>query len=476
MTGMRRPEDLSPEGKTVAFNARELREANASLVVATLHARSMATASQQAADRVREANENLVVATVHAQRMAEQADQATEQLAYRSKLEAQIVEAQKLETIGVLAGGVAHDFNNLITTIMGYTDLGRLALASGGNPAHCFEAIDKATRKAQELTRQLMAYAGKGERRVEEVDLGIVAKEVAHMLRISLPVNVALHCDLADRIPFVKGDPTQIFQMAMNLLTNAYEACPTSDPGRITLRTRSQQVDPDALDSGGWVLSLAPGRYATLEVDDNGIGMTPEILGRILDPFFTTKPTGHGLGLAAVTGILRSHGGGLRVVSEPGRGSSFTLFLPAMAGPRSLPGLESKPGWRAEGKLLIVEAEPAARKLARHLAEQLGLTVVESCDGPAAVAIFRRRHGEFAMVIMALDLPGMGGEATFRAMQSIDSHVPVVLNSGFNVPDAAIPIEGLAGRIMTPFRAAEFQGFLKRALGAVSTDSPTPFC
>ena len=475
MSGTGRPEGLVPEGNPGAANALELREANESLVLATVHAQTMADASEQAAARVREANEHLVVATVHAQMLAELAEQATEQLADRSRLESQIVEAQKLETIGVLAGGVAHDFNNLITTIMGYTDLGRLAVASGGNPAHCFEAIDTATRKAGDLTRQLMAYAGKGERKVEEVDLGIVAKEVAHLLRVSLPVNVALHCDLADRIPFVKGDPTQIFQMAMNLLTNAYEACPNDTPGRITLKTCSQVVGLDDLGAGGgWILSLAPGRYSTLAVTDNGVGMTSEILGRVLDPFFTTKPTGHGLGLAAVTGILRSHGGGLRVVSEPGHGSCFTLFLPAMSGARSVQDFESKPVWRGEGKLLIVEAEPEVRSLARHLAEQLGLTVIESCDGREAVAIFRRRHEEFALVIMALNLPGMGGEETFRAMQSIDSHVPVVLNSGFDAPDAALPIEGLAGRLKTPFRAAEFQGLLQRALGPGFSAVPGP--
>jgi len=461
---MLRQEDTGPGGRNGGGNPRELREANAVLVLATLHAQTMATASEQAAAQVREANENLVVATVHAQRMTEQAEQALEQLAYRAKLEAQIVEAQKLETLSVLAGGVAHDFNNLITTIMGYTEMGRLELGKGGNPAHCFEAIDKATKKAGELTSQLMAYAGHGERRVEEVDLGIVAKEVAHLLRVSLPVNVALRCDLADRVPFIKGDPTQIFQVAMNLLTNAYEACPPQTPGQIMLRTCARQVDLADLGSAGWVLSPAPGHFATLEVTDNGVGMTSGILARILDPFFTTKPTGHGLGLAAVTGILHSHGGGLRVTSEPNRGSSFTLFLPAMTGARSLPGLESTPIWRGEGKLLIVEAEPEVRSLARHLAERLGLTVMESSDGLEAVEIFRSRHGEFALVIMALSLPGKGGEATFRAMQAIDSRVPVVLNSAFNVT-AAMPIEGLAGQIKTPFRAAEFQSLLRRTLG-----------
>jgi signal transduction histidine kinase len=173
-----------------------------------------------------------------------------------------------------------------------------------------------------------------------------VAKEVTHLLGVSLPEHVTLRCDLADRVPCVKGDPTQIFQMVMNLFTNAAEALPAGGEGQITVRTRTQQVDTAALASAGWILPVAPGRFAILEVTDNGIGMTSEILARVLEPFYTTKPTGHGLGLAAVTGILRGHGGGLKVVSEPGRGSSFTLYLPAVAEarPAAGPGLTAPPG------------------------------------------------------------------------------------------------------------------------------------
>jgi CheY-like chemotaxis protein len=286
---------------------------------------------------------------------------------------------------------------------------------------------------------------------------------------------VALRCDLADRLPFVMGDPTQIFQIVMNLLTNACEACPAGRKGLIILRTRAQLVDPAALASAGWVLPPAPGHFATLEVRDTGSGMTPEVLARILDPFFTTKPTGHGLGLAAVTGILRSHGGGLRVRSEPGRGSSFTLFLPAMVEARSLPGLEVLPVWRGEGRLLIVNADPVARSVAGRLAAHLGFTVIDACDGVEAVAIFRRRHGEIALVIMALDLPRLGGEDAFRAMLAIDARVPVVLSSGFKGPQATLPVEGLAGRLRTPFRAAEFQALLRRALGpSAGLSGPVP--
>jgi signal transduction histidine kinase len=424
--------------------------------------------------QLREANQHLVVATVHAQMLQGQAERATAQLVNRSMLEAQLLETQKMETLGMLAAGVAHDFNNLITTIMGYTDLGRLSVAPGSDPARFFEAIDHAAMKAGELTRQLMAYSGKGKRQTVEVDLGIVVKETAQLLSVSIPGHVTLRCDLADRLPFVMGDPTQIFQIVMNLLANASEACAEGTKGRIILRTRAQLVDSAALESAGWVLPPAPGRYATLEVADTGAGMAPEVLARILEPFFTTKPTGHGLGLAAVTGILRGHGGGLRVQSVPGRGSSFTLFLPAMVEARSLPSLEVLPVWRGEGRLLIVNADPAARSVAGRLAQHLGFSVIDACDGPEAVEIFRRRHSEIALVIMALNLPRMGGEDAFRAMRAIDGQVPVVLSSGFKGPKAHA-VEGLAGSLSTPFRAAEFQGLLRRALGpSANLSGPAP--
>jgi len=459
MTGKR-----GPRRQAGATGADQLLEANESLVLATLNAQALEAASQEAAARVREANEHLVVAMVHAQMMREQAEQATAQLACRSRMEAQLVEAQRLETLSLLAGGVAHDFNNLITTIMGYADLGRMATEPGSDPARFFAAIDQAAVKAAELTRQLLAYAGKGECRVAEVDLGIVVKEIALLLSVSIPAHVTLHYQLADRLPYIKGDPTQVFQLVMNLFTNAAEACPAGRAGRITFTTASQEVDQAALGASGWIQPMAPGRYATLEVSDNGTGMSAAVLARILDPFFTTKPNGHGLGLAAVTGILRGHGGGLKVVSEPGQGSAFTLFLPAMAEARLVPGHEPLPVWRGSGNLLIVEPDPGTLSQAGHLAVRLGFKVISARSGPEAVAIFGHRHGEISLVLMALELPGMGGAETLRAMQSVDRRVPVVLSSGFQLPDPPVALEGLSGQLKTPFRVAEFRGLLQRTL------------
>jgi signal transduction histidine kinase len=203
----------------------------------------------------------------------------------------------------VIVGGVAHNFNNLLTTIVGNASLGLMAAPEGDLTA-CFTAIENAAMRAAELTRQLLAYAGKGKLMVTEV--------------------------VAEGLPPVEGDTTQMFQVVLNLVTNAAEAFPADAGGLVTVRTREVQVDQAAIDSGRWSLPLVPGRYVTLEVADTGTGMKPDVAARAFEPFFTTKFTGRGLGLAAVLGTLRSHRGSLKVRSDPGQGSSFKLYLPVI--------------------------------------------------------------------------------------------------------------------------------------------------
>jgi two-component system cell cycle sensor histidine kinase/response regulator CckA len=448
-----------------AMSEEKLREANENLVVATVNAQSMADAAERAGAHLREANESLVVATVNAQALAQVAEEAAAHVSYTAGLEAQLLEAQKLETLGVLAGGVAHDFNNLLTAILGNANLGTMAAEEGREVAPYFGAIEKAAMRAASLTRQLLAYAGTGKPMMAEVDFGIVAKEAIQVFTASIPRNVTLHSELAERLPLVQGDATQIFQVLMNLITNAAEACQTGMEGRVTIRTYEEKVDETAIKTGHWVLPLTPGRYATLEVSDTGEGMAPEVVKRAFEPFFTTKFTGRGLGLAAVMGIIRSHGGGLWVGSEPDVGSSFKIFMPAMGDSALIPPPESLPPvWRGKGQILVVDDELAVSHVARSMAEHFGFSVLEARDGLEAVELFRLHHGELAMVLMDLIMPGMGGQEAFREMLKIDSGVPVVLSSGYNISDTNLLVEGLAGLLKKPYRLTEFQDALQRAL------------
>ena len=259
------------------------------------------------------------------------------ELQERATLEAQLQEAQKVQTLGVLAGGLAHDFNNLLAAIMGNASMGLLAAEEGGRTAHLFETIEKAAMKAANLTRLMLAYAGKGKFEVGEMDLGLVAREATLSFSPSLPGKVTLRCQMEETLPPVKGDIVQIQLIPMILLTNAAEAIGHDEEGLISIRTGSETVSRAENRSTCWPLPAPPGQYVTLEVTDSGTGMTSEILERAFEPFYTTKFTGRGLGLAAALGILRSHGGGLQVKSSQGNGSSFKVFLPAAdAGPRTL--------------------------------------------------------------------------------------------------------------------------------------------
>jgi diguanylate cyclase (GGDEF)-like protein len=413
---------------------------------------------------LREANGHLVVATLEAQRMTEAAEQARAQMAYQAKLEAQVMESQRLETLGILAAGVAHDFNNLLTTILGNADLGRIRMNDGGDLTVCFGAIERAATRAADLTRQLLAYAGKGMIWLTQVDLAIEVEEVVRLLAVSIPKNVTIHCDQADRLPFVKGDATQILQVMMNLITNASESFAEGEAGQIIVRTRAEGINEQAAKSGCWALALEPGRYTTVEVADTGAGMTPEVQAQIFEPFFSTKFAGRGLGLAAVFGIIRRHGGGLQVRSEPGHGSSFKVFLPAMKEARLIPNLEPLVSWRGEGRCLIVDEDRAMRNMARHLAEQLGFSVTETPDGLMGIETFRQGHGDLALVLMDLKTARAGGREVLKEMQKIDSRVPVVSSSSYDEQETSEPEEGLAGFIKKPYRVAEFQNLLQRTL------------
>lgn len=254
--------------------------------------------------------------------------------ALKARLEEQLQQAEKLRTVGVLAGGVAHDFNNLLTVILGNANLALMVAGPEAKLAPYFEAIEKASMKAADLTQQLLSYAGNEKIVPRQVDINVVIKEILQIIAASIPGNVRIDCELAEGLPFVEGDSSRIFQILMNLVMNALEAIPEAGAGLVSIRTQAEEVEEVeevTLRDEPWALPMAAGRYVTVEVVDSGVGMTPEVVERAFDPFFTTKFTGRGLGLAAVIGILSSHGGGIRVRSEPGNGASFKIFLPAMA-------------------------------------------------------------------------------------------------------------------------------------------------
>jgi len=397
----------------------------------------------------------LVMSDITARRRAE---------AEKVKLEGLLLQAQKLKTLGVLAGGMAHDFNNLLATMVGNANLASMMVEPDSKVMSYMMAIEKAAMRAAKLTRQMLAYSGQGKYHQGEVDLNLVLRESMLFISDLFPPRVSVDLVLGDRLPYVQGDATQISEIMANLLTNALEAMEPAQQGRLTIRTRAECLDQGDIDRGAWVLPVAPGHFATLEVTDEGAGIAPDILERLFEPFFSTKFTGRGLGLAEVIGIVRNHGGGIHVRSEPGKGSSFKIFLPAMRTPRTIHSRESLPDWRGQGRILVADGEEVERNKVRRMAEELGFTTIEATSGKEAVDIFRRRHRDLALVLLDVSPPMTDGRAALWEIHKINSRIPVVLGSPFEAKEADLPAEVQAGSLRKPYRQAEFRGILQRTL------------
>ncbi len=384
------------------------------------------------------------------------------------KLEQQVMQSQKLESLGVLAGGIAHDFNNLLTSILGNSDLARSELSPASSACVYLEDIEKVTRRAADLCRQMLAYSGKGRFVVRPLSLNDVVREMAYLLGVSISKKVVIKYNFFADLPSVMADGTQMSQVVMNLITNASEAIGEAS-GVVTLTTGVMDCDDaylqGAVGDGG---SHAPGQYVYLEVSDTGCGMDAETLGRIFDPFFTTKFTGRGLGLAAVMGIVRGHKGALRVYSEKGQGTTFKILLPAHHQPPKPLGIDArgvKPA-AGHGLVLLVDDEESIRSMGRRMLERAGFEVLTAADGVQAVEVFLRHQAKVRMVILDMTMPHLDGEACFRELRRADPNVKVVMTSGYNEQDVINRFvgKGLAGFVQKPYSATDLLSKVEEVL------------
>ena len=387
----------------------------------------------------------------------------------RRKLEQQVMQAQKLESLGVLAGGIAHDFNNLLTSILGNADLALGEVPPEAQAREHVQDIVRASRRAAELCRQMLAYSGKGHFVVQALSINEVVQEMAQLLSVSISKKVELRFQLATRLPTVQGDATQLRQVVMNLITNASEAIGDQN-GVITLSTGATDCDERYLESvAGSGHRLSVGRYAFLDVTDTGHGMDRATLSRIFDPFFTTKFTGRGLGLAAVLGIVSGHGGGVRVQSEPGKGTRFRMLLPVSdrAGEKLRHPTPSAKSWRGRGWILLVDDEAMIRDVARRMLEKSGFSVITAADGFAAIEMFKQHRDQIRLVLLDMTMPRMDGESCLRELRQLDPGVRVILTSGFNEQDIAGRFvgEGPAGFVQKPFTSGELLPKIRESLG-----------
>lgn len=387
----------------------------------------------------------------------------------RLELELQIQHAQKLESLGVLAGGIAHDFNNIIMAILGNANLVLMDLSTA-NPAYSnLKAIETAAKRATDLAKQMLAYSGKGKFLIEKISLNEAIDEMINILEISISKKAVIKYHLADNLPLIKADSTQIRQIVMNLVTNASDAINRTS-GVISITTGVMDCDSDYLASTYIDESLVDGQYVYIEVTDTGCGMNKETMERLFDPFYTTKFTGRGLGLAAVLGIIRGHNGTIKVYSELGRGTSIKVLFPICDNTNEVAdqaGNGIVEHWSGSGTILLVDDEVSILSIGKQMLERMGFDVITASDGRRAVELFRDNSDSIVLVILDLTMPHLDGEETFRELRRLRSDIRVMMCSGYNEQDVTQRFAGksLAGFLQKPYIFNDLEAGVKKILG-----------
>jgi signal transduction histidine kinase len=387
------------------------------------------------------------------------------------KLARQLQQSQKMEAIGTLAGGIAHDFNNILSAILGYTELAQLHITSACQNPGCpaikdLAQVFKASERAKDLVRQILTFSRRQDDKKSLLHLGPVVEEALDLLRSSLPQSIAIRSRITCEDDRVLANATQIHQIIMNLGTNAHHAM--RQTGGV-LAVEVERIEIQDFDEKSENIQLAPGPYLLLKVCDNGCGMEPAILDKIFDPYFTTKPKdqGTGMGLAVVHGIVKSHEGLITVYSEPGKGTSFQIYLPRIVTPRSEPeavvGGEIPMGTE---RILLIDDEALVARMQGRLLESLGYTVTHETDPLKALQLFTTAPNEFDLVLTDMTMPRMNGATLTQNILSIRPDIPVVLCTGFSelVNEAEARALGFKAFAMKPLVRKSIAGIVRSAL------------
>lgn len=381
----------------------------------------------------------------------------------RLDLERQVQHTQKLKSLGVLTGGIAHDFNNILMAIRGNTDLAMMDITIGKPGYENLVNIDNAVRQAAHLVNQMLAYSGMGKFESKPISMNQIVEEMSKLLKVSISKKVELKMNFSPSLPRIIGDLSQIQQIILNLITNASDAI-GNHSGVINLSTGTLKCDRECFQDISpefTKVSIHPptaGNYVYLEVSDDGCGMDNETLSKIFDPFFTTKFAGRGLGMASVQGIVRSHGGFLKVTSEEGKGTTFRIFFPEMEETTDLVPQPQEvnemlePG-QNRGTILLADDEEFVLDVTRKMLEHFGYTVLIASDGLEAIEVFQEHIDEICCILLDLTMPQLDGEQVFERIRKMKPSTKVIICSGYSEHHSTEKFagKGVAGFLNKPF-------------------------
>ena len=350
-------------------------------------------------------------------------------ISHQKKLETQLKQAQKMEAIGTLAGGIAHDFNNILSSVIGYTELALDNEKRGSFQYQNLQEVLSAGHRAKDLVKQILTFSRQVDQKQKPIQVKPLVKEALRMLRASIPSTVEIEQHVQSDA-LVMGDPTQIHQILMNLCTNAAHAM-EDNGGLLTVSLLDAELDSDVISHHP---DLKPGPYIKLTVTDTGLGISPDVMEKIFDPFFTTKEKGKGtgLGLSVVHGIVRSHGGGIYVYSEPGKGSIFEVCLPVIESRFKPEEKADRPIPTGTERILFIDDEPVITNLGKQALESLGYDVVARNSSIEALELFKEKRDRFDLVITDMTMPHMTGEKLAENLMQIRPDIPVILCTGFS--------------------------------------------
>jgi signal transduction histidine kinase len=402
-----------------------------------------------------------VIAHLQAEEALKESEKKAEE--ERRKLEEQLFQAQKMESIGRLAGGIAHDFNNILTSIMGYAELLKFRLTNTSTrEKQAADIIIKSSERASDLTRQLLAFARGGKYNPVPLMANDIIKQTIIVSEKIFEKNIEVKYDLEEKLKPIEADRNQLDQVLTNIIINAKDAMPNG--GELIFKTANVYLDEEYT---GKFQELKPGDYVEISIKDTGMGMPRSIKDRIFEPFFTTKGAGcgTGLGLATVYGIIKNHNGHITCTSEPGKGTTFTIYLPATEKEIIIEENETKV-IKGEETILLVDDEEYVRDVARRQLERLGYKAITANDGIDAVDIYKKKKKKIDLVLLDMVMPNLAGKETFRELKNINPDIKVILISGFSQNGRAAETlnEGALAFLQKPFKLYELSKVLAGVL------------